>query len=30
MFGYDRAASIIENPRELLRRPAVEEPYVRP
>lgn len=30
MFGYDRAANIIENPRELLRRPAVEQPAVRP
>jgi hypothetical protein len=27
MFGYDRAANIIENPRELLRRPAaIEQP----
>jgi len=30
LFGYDRAASIIENPRELLRRPAVEQPFTRP
>lgn len=31
MFGYDRAANIIENPRELLRRPpAVEQPAPRP
>lgn len=30
MFGYDRAANIIENPRELLRRPAIEQPATRP
>jgi hypothetical protein len=30
MFGYDRAANIIENPRELLKRPAIEQPAVRP
>lgn len=27
LFGFDRAADIIENPRELLRRPAIEQPY---
>ena len=26
MFGYDRAANIIENPRELLKRPGIEQP----
>ncbi len=25
LFGYDRAANIIENPRELLKRPAIED-----
>ncbi len=29
LFGYDRAANIIENPRELLRKPGIEQP-VRP
>ncbi len=26
-FGYDRAASIIEHPKELLKRPDAEKPY---
>lgn len=26
MFGYDRAANIIENPRDLLKRPGIEQP----
>ena len=29
LFGYDRAANIIENPRELLKKPGIEQP-VRP
>jgi hypothetical protein len=29
LFGYDRAANIIENPRDLLRKPGIEQP-VRP
>ena len=29
LFGYDRAANIIENPRELLNKPRIEAP-VRP
>jgi hypothetical protein len=29
LFGYDRAANIIENPRDLLKRPGIEQP-VRP
>lgn len=29
LFGYDRAANIIENPRDLLRKPGIEAP-VRP
>lgn len=26
MFGYDRAAAIVENPREIFKRPAIEQP----
>ncbi len=26
LFGYDRAANIIENPRELLKKPGIEQP----
>lgn len=26
LFGYDRAANIIENPRDLLRKPGIEQP----